>query len=714
MNEPGIVQKATRILVVDDDPAMRLLTSEAISDLCEVVDQAEDGVVALELFEQNPADLVLLDVRMPRLDGYAVCEQLRELPGGKQASIVMVTGLDDHDSIRRAYDLGATDFITKPINWTILPERVRFLLRSKHTLQALENSEARLAKAQEIASLGHWEWDIRDNRLDWSEQIFRIFGMRTGDFDQSLESFMQRVHPEDRSSVEHAVEAAMQSESPYSLDHRIVRPDGEVRTVHEQAELQRDINGEPIRMLGTVHDITERQKAAERIHRLAYYDSLTGLPNRHLFREFAEISLYKASQHNECVALLHLDIDRFSRINATLGHNTGDLLLRSIGKRVSNSAQAANVLANRKFSGADAYQVARLGADEFLVLLRSDGVDRHLIRAAEQLREDLSRPIRADQGEYVLTASIGIALYPQDCDDLDTLLRYADAGMHSIKKAGGNGFRFYSQEMDSLSHRRLSLETQLHHALERGGLELYYQPQIHLENEQLTGFEALLRWRKTDGELVSPGDFIPLAEESGLIVPIGDWVIHEACRQLARWRDEGRPRLPLAINLSARQFTETSLMQRISQALAENHLDPHLLELELTESMIMEDAQSSSEKLRAFHESGLRIAVDDFGTGYSSMSYLKRFPLDLIKIDQSFIRDLSTDATDAAIVRAIIAMGKALGVNTLAEGVENPQQRQILLDAGCLLAQGFYYSKPLPAEQVWLQYDQQKSAKEQG
>jgi len=286
--------------------------------------------------------------------------------------------------------------------------------------------------------------------------------------------------------------------------------------------------------------------------------------------------------------------------------------------------------------------------------------------------------------------------------------------MHSIKKAGGNGFRFYSQEMDSLSHRRLSMETQLHHALEQGQLELFYQPQIHLETEQLTGFEALLRWRRDDGELIPPGDFIPLAEESGLIVPIGDWVIREACRQLAQWRDEGRPRLPLAINLSARQFTETSLMQRINQALRENRLDPHLLELELTESMIMEDAQSASEKLRAFHESGLRIAVDDFGTGYSSMSYLKSFPLDLIKIDRSFVRDLSNDATDEAIVRAIIAMGKALGVNILAEGVEDQRQRQILLDAGCMLAQGYYYSKPMPADQVWSGARYQVQALEQG
>ncbi len=701
MQLPRQSGQTPRILIVDDDPALRLLTGEAIGELGLIVDEAGNGFEALQKFRRHPADLILLDVRMPRMDGFTACERLLELPSGHQTTIVMVTGLDDHDSIRHAYELGVTDFITKPINWTILPERVLFLLRARETFQALKKSEARLIEAQRIASMGYWEWNIVDDSLLWSDQIYRIFGLDPETFEANLDGFLQCVHPEDRQAVQSAIDDTLDTGTPYSLDHRILRADGEERTVHEQAEVQYSTAGRPVRMVGTALDITERRKAEQRIHRLAYYDNLTGLPNWHLFREIAEHALPAVRRHGHRLALLHIDIDRFSRINDTLGHDAGDLLLRSIAQRLTQCVRNSDMVARTSPDDTEAYSMARLGADEFLVLLTGlERPDRAAV-VAQRLLHDLSQPMHAGQGEYILTASIGIALYPDDCGDLDTLLRYADTSLHYVKHAGGNAFRLYSTNMDDRSHRRLGLETHLHRALEREEFELHFQYQTNIGDGRLVGLEALLRWRRPGEGLISPADFIPLAEETGLIVPIGEWVVHAACRQIAAWRQEGGDPVPVAVNLSARQFAEASLMQTIRRALADNHLDPSRLELELTESMIMQDAEAARRKLWAFHEAGLRIAVDDFGTGYSSMNYLKRFPLDTLKIDRSFVRDISTDATDAAIIKAIIALGQALDLTTLAEGVETKGQLDALARAGCDQVQGFLIGRPLAADQIY-------------
>ncbi len=701
MNLPVHPPRKSRVLIVDDDPALRLLMREVLLDLDLTIDEAVDGAEALEQYRRQPADLVLLDVDMPRMDGFSACAELHKLPCSNRTTVVMVTGMDDHESISRAYELGATDFITKPINWTILPERVRFLLRAQEAFQALRENEARLNEAQRIASLGYWEWNLDDDKLIWSDQVYRIFGRDSLQCAIDFDGFMQQVHPDDRRLVREAVREAMESDAPYSIDHRILRPNGEERIVHEQAELQRAPDNRPLRMLGTVHDITERTLAEQRIHHLAYYDNLTGLPNRHLFREFAEHAIPAARRQDQKLALLHLDIDRFSRINDTLGHDAGDLLLRSIAKRLLRCVRGSDFVSNGSGEDAMDYSLARLGADEFLVLLTGLEHPESAAVVAQRLLEGLSEPLHAAQGEYILTASLGIALYPDDAGDLDTLLRYADTSLHHVKRAGGNRFRFYSSDMDDRSHRRLGLETHLHRALEREEFELHYQPQVNSGDRRMVGMEALLRWRRPDEGLIPPGDFIPLAEETGLIVPIGEWVIHEACRQIAEWRQQGRQTVPVAINLSARQFAEATLMQTIARALADNRLNPALLELELTESMIMRDAEDAARKLWAFHETGLRIAVDDFGTGYSSMSYLKRFPLDVLKIDQSFVRDLADNSTDAAIARAIIALGRALDLTTLAEGVETPEQLDILSQSGCDLIQGFLTGRPVPANRIY-------------
>ena len=695
------INRLPRVLIVDDDMALRLLTREALADLSVQVLEASDGEEAVEAFRNQPADLVLLDVQMPRMDGFTACHQILGLPGGHHTTIVMVTGLDDHDSIRHAYELGVTDFITKPINWTLLPERIRFLLRTRETLQALRESEAKLNEAQRIASLGHWEWNLEDDTLFWSEEIYRIYGLEPGKFQPSNTKFLALVHPGDRQMIQASINHLIGSDKPYSVDHRIVRPWGEVRIVNQQGEVQRDTSGKPVRMVGTTHDITEREKAEQRIHSLAHYDSLTDLPNRHLFRELANQALASAQRRGRILALLYLDIDRFSRINETMGHHTGDLLLQHIAKRLTHCVRNSDMVTHSTLDNIEPYTLARLGADEFLVLLTCLESPDSASVIAQRLLDDLSQPITVNQDEYILTASIGIALYPNDCSDLDTLFQFADTSLHHIKQTGGNGFHFYSSSVDKRSHRRLSLEGHLHRALEREEFELHFQPQTNIQDGRLLGVEALLRWHHPEEGLLPPVDFIPLAEETGLIVPIGEWVIHTACRQIAAWQQEGHDPAPVAINISARQFTEASLAQTISSALSDNKLLADRLELELTESMIMQCAEATREKLSIFHESGLRIAVDDFGTGYSSMSYLKRFPLDTLKIDHSFIRDLCSDSTDTAIVRAIIALGQALGLTVLAEGVETVAQRDVLKQLGCEFIQGFLISRPVTADRIY-------------
>jgi diguanylate cyclase (GGDEF)-like protein/PAS domain S-box-containing protein len=691
-------QSAPRVLVTDDDAGVRLLAVAALEPLGVEVQEAGDGAEAVALFHQRPADLVLLDVRMPRMDGFTACAELRALPHGAEATIIMITGLDDHVSIHQAYDAGATDFITKPINWAILTQRVRYLLRAQVAFRDLRESEARLSEAQRIASLGHWEWDVERDVLRWSDQIYRIFGLPTRSFGANLQAFMARVHPGDRDRIRQSIRRSLEERIPYSVDHRILLPDGSERIVHEQAELRHNPDGRPVKMVGTVHDITERVRAEDRIHRLAYYDELTGLPNRHLFRELARTALEQARRAGARLALLHLDLDRFSRINESLGHDRGDRLLQAVSERLTQSLRRCDLLASSH--GDMTSPLARLGADEFLILVADLEHPEAAGHLARRLLADLTSPRAIDTHSHLITASLGIALFPDDASDLDGLLRAADSALHHVKQAGGDDLHFYAAGMNEQAERRLSLEVRLHRALEQEELEIYYQPQTDARNGRLVGLEALLRWFPKGGEQVPPDEFIPVAEETGLIVTIGEWVVRSACAQIAAWQRAGLLVVPVAVNISARQFSHPELVESIRRALADHAVDPALLELELTEGLIMRDAEATRRRLWTLKEAGVRLAVDDFGTGYSSMSYLKRFPLDVLKVDRSFVQDLSSDPTDAAIVRAIVALGQGLELTTLAEGVETDAQQQALVRLGCDRIQGFLFSPPLPAAKV--------------
>jgi diguanylate cyclase (GGDEF)-like protein/PAS domain S-box-containing protein len=681
------------ILSVDDDPAMRLLTREALEGAGFAVIEAEDGPSAVRAIEQQGPNLVLLDVTMPGQDGFETCRQARTLPSGAEVPIIMVTGLDDVESISRAYEVGATDFISKPLNWQILVQRVRYLLRASRAFGDLKESQSRLENAQRIARLGHWELDLTSNALYCSEEAYRIFGATTP-IPLSLEIAFSRFHREDQPAVMECIKQARETSEPYSLEHRIVQLGGKVRIVEHQGAVTRDSDGKPVRLTGTIRDVTLQKQAEEQIRYLAYYDSLTGLPNRLMFKEQLAGALEFARRKDQRVAVLFLDLDRFKLINDTLGHSAGDELLRQMSGRLRDSVRRSDYVA-AMHQGRATDLIARLGGDEFTVMLTEFDNIHNVAKVADRVLESAKKPFHIDGQELFATLSIGIAVYPEDGDNLDALLKNADAAMFHAKTEGRDNFQYYSQTMNAFASARLALESDLRRAVERQEFVLYYQPKVDLASNKIVGMEALVRWRHPERGLVSPGDFISVAEETGLIVPLGNWVLRQACEQTKRWADRGFTPLKVSVNLSPRQFRQADLVEVVNDALRDSRLDPAYLELEITESAVIHREDEALEALRALKPSGISLSIDDFGTGYSSLSYLTRFPIDALKIDRAFLHALPNNGDQAVVVRAIIAMAKSLGLVTIAEGVETDAQRGFLAREACDQMQGFLISEPV-------------------
>jgi len=684
-------------LVVDDDPVMRILLRETLESIGIKVADAPDGEACIAAFERARPDIVLLDVMMPGLDGYAVCRRLRALPSGTRTPILMVTGLENEESITSAYEAGATDFVTKPISWPILAHRVRYILRSSDAMAELARSQANLAQAQRIARLGSWEWDRAANSWRFSAEACRIFGLDAVRESGASRLIVERAHADDRERVGESIRAAVESQAPLSLQYRIVLPDGAERTLDLQGEVE-FAEGPAGVMRGTVQDVTERERAAEKIRNLAFYDPLTGLPNRALFREQLGYALVQAERHDRTLAILFLDLDNFKRVNDTLGHSAGDALLEQVARRLMEVLRSADRV-SRVNGTPNSPQVARMGGDEFIVLLTQLGHASDAAKVTQRILDALRAPFALRGHDVVVSASIGIALYPNDARDQDALLMNADMAMYHAKERGRNSYQFYSKSMNATAFERLSLESDLRKALEREELTLFYQPKIDICRDSIVGVEALLRWTHPELGMVSPAQFIPVAEQSGLIKPIGEWVLATACRQIRRWQDAGFPPMPVAVNMSSVNFRDSRLLALVSRVLGESGIHPGQLELEVTESVLMNEVDEATQLLKDLKEVGVRLAIDDFGTGYSSLSYLKRFPLDTLKIDRSFVKDIATNAGDKAITAAIVALGRNLGVEVVAEGVETHAQAEVLRALGCSVVQGFLYSRPVPTHE---------------
>jgi len=690
------------VLHVDDDLSSLMMAEGALEEAGFDVVQAIDGREALDRFREHEPDLIIMDAVMPVMDGFESIARLRALGNGAHVPILMITGLDDLDSITRAYDVGATDFLTKPINFFILPHRVQYMLRAKFTADALRASQAKLDNAQRIARLGHWEWRPGSGEMTWSREFGRILGLGTDMLAGHWNHLILRIANSEREELAASMRLAATEGRAVSLEFPLTEDEDAVRTLRLEAEPVFGEDGRCTHMLGTLQDITERTDAQAQIHTLAYYDLVTGLPNRAQLHEQLRVVLKNAARMEEEFALLFLDLDHFKQVNDTLGHDAGDELLSQVAQRLVSIVRESDTIGHLGDDSPD-HTVARLGGDEFVVLLGRIGRAEDAARVARRIADTIGEAYTIGETEVRVTTTIGIAVYPADGRDAEALLKHADVAMYHAKEQGRNGYQFYSRGIHEKALARFSMERELREGIGAGQLALLYQPKVRLADGSVCGAEALVRWNHPEKGEICPAEFIPLAEETGLILPIGQWVLREACAQRQRWTEAGMVQFPIAVNCSAVQFTRGNLIDDIDEAIASSDLDPRWLEVELTESLLLKDRESGIAALESMKRLGIQVSIDDFGTGYSSLSYLKRLPVDKLKVDKSFVKDLATDKGDAAIVSAIVTLSRNLGLTVVAEGVETAEQYEILDGFGCHEAQGYLISWPLPvaAFETW-------------
>jgi diguanylate cyclase (GGDEF)-like protein/PAS domain S-box-containing protein len=680
-----------RILVVDDEELNRDLCVRRLERKGFEVRAAKSGQEALAMLEDESFAIVLLDHMMPGLSGLEVLQILRRRWLPQELPIIMVTAVADSASIAEALDLGANDYVTKPIDFSVAIARIRSQLSRRHAEIALRRSEERYALAARGANDGLWDWNLQTGEIYFSPRWREMLGLAEGEEAKDRAGWVELIREEDRATFEQALERHLSGGSPaFECEYRMRSPDGSCRWMSTRGLAVRDDAGIAVRMAGSQSDITEK------ITR----DVLTGLPNRVLFQDRLLAALDRVRGGNEAgFAVLFLDLDRFKLINDSMGHIVGDRLLQEVAHRIRSGVRDGS-LSGRKTGDS---LVARLGGDEFAVLLEDISEPSAAEAVCERIARSMRPAFRCGQDEIYSSVSIGIVLSSSGCSNPDELIRDADAAMYAAKSRGGGHWMVFEPSMQDLSRRRLQTETDLRRAIERGEFRVYYQPRVLLENGSICGFEALARWQHPTRGLIMPNDFIPIAEETGLIAPIGLWVLREACRQMRAWhaRYPSEPPLDVAVNLSVRQCREKNLVGQIAEILGETGLPPECLHLELTESILLEDLEQARGFLTELKSLGVGLKLDDFGTGYSSLRYLSGLPFDSLKIDRSFMVNMQargTDSTEAAIVNTIVGMAGHLRLGVIAEGIEHEEQIDRLLAMGCKYGQGYYFSKPVDAE----------------
>lgn len=696
---PSLVRDKPIVLHVDDDVASLMMAEGALEDAGFEVVQAANGQEAIDSFKEHDPDIIIMDAVMPVMDGFDAISGIRQLSGGEHVPILMITGLDDLGSITRAYDEGATDFLTKPVNFFILPHRVQYMLRSKLTADELRSSQSKLDNAQRIARLGNWEWCLDSNDFSWSTEFGRVLCFEENTKLETWTDFLHHIDEPDRSNIQLIAEQSVEEKQEFNVEFSIVSwADGSTRRLRLEAEPHCQENGDCSHMLGTVQDITERINAQKQIHNLAYYDLVTGLPNRAQLSEQLRYTLKLSKRNNSKFSVLFLDLDHFKQVNDTLGHDAGDELLRQVASRLISVVRETDMIigGNEADSDLDSqHTVARLGGDEFVVLLSVINRAEDAARVADRIAQAVGMPYVLGNNTVNVTTTIGISVYPADGDDFESMMKSADVAMYHAKESGRNGYQFYSRSIHEQALTRFSLEADLRVAIETNQLTVAYQPKIDMETGELSGVEALTRWMHPEKGAMNPSEFIPLAEETGLIIPLGQWVLRQACEQMQRWVNSGWPPLVMAVNCSSVQFTKSNVIEDINNAISLSGLDPKYLEIELTESLLLQDGEKGIQIIKDMKALGIQVAIDDFGTGFSSLSYLKRLPVDKLKIDKSFVDDLATDSGDAAIVTAIITLSHNLKLKVVAEGVETQEQYDMLRGFKCNEAQGYLISRPL-------------------
>ncbi len=679
-----------RVLVIDDDPMMRTLAEEALFAAGFEVVTAQDGAKGAALFETLAFDLVLLDLEMPGGDGFECCERIRAMAAGAHVPVVVMTAHDEPEIIARAYEVGATDYVIKPVHFAVLTHRLNYMLRATTANAALRESERRLANAQRIARVGHWEWRVGDEYVEMSPVARRVFGLEE-DGPVPLDDLLTLVHREDRARLLEAIDDAVERRIPLRVEHRI-QPEGEgIRIVYQEGEVGREDATGTLRLIATVQDITFRKEAERRIRHLTNFDATTNLPNQHLITERLERYVDNARDDGDNVAVIAVDPDQFKRVNDSLGHKNGDELLRIYAERLGAA------LRRHDTSVMAPGLLGRSGRVGFVAILPKVRDAEEVAFIAEQIRAEIMAPYPAFGRSIYLSSSLGISVFPGDGHDADSLLESAAIALGEAKAKGRGSLAFYDDRFDAERTKRLTIEGRLRETIDAGAFNLVFQPKISIGDQRVRGGEALLRWIDPELGFVSPADFIPVAEEAGLITRIDKWVLERSCEEAVRWRNLGLPNLCMAVNISAEQFSEPGFVEMVRSTLERTGLPGELLELELTERTLMNDSAAAIEILGDLRALGCRVALDDFGTGFSSLSYLTRFAVDTLKIDRAFITDVQEHADRGAIVRAIIAMSKSLRIQVVAEGVETAEELAFLGELECDLVQGYYFAKPLPS-----------------
>lgn len=693
---------ALTILVVDDDDIQRLMCREALEQSGFHVLEANDGGPAIEIFETNHIDIILLDVMMLELDGFETCRRIRALQKGQHTPVLMMTGLEDVESIDYAYRVGATDFVTKPINHAVLPHRIQYMHRATATAAALLDNEHRLETAQRMANLGHWEWRDDTKRLICSSETERLLDVENN-CEMALRDLLHRLNSIDKDRIITAFESEDFKEKSFEDTFQVITGKT-VCFLHQEAEF---FSAGHVRgMRATIQDVTKLRTAEQKAHRSTYYDKVTGLPNRLLLNKELESALNSCKRHNRNLALLAIDLDEFKRINDSLGHSTGDRILQRVGEVLKQSVRASDISVHRlENDSMKDIVVSRMGGDEFVVVLTDIRSVEDSAIVARRIQQNLNQPINIDGKEIVLSCSIGVSAYPNDCDDSEALLKNAVAAMNHAKASGRDRYQFYDSSMNARAFERLNMETNLRKAIEEDQFELYFQPKVSIQDNRVIGAEALIRWIHPDLGVISPVDFIPVAEETGLVLPIGEWIIKSAASTIKKWRSCNASSLHLAINVSAAQFSNPDLARFIADTMVSYDIPASCLEVEITESLLLNNVDEVMKQLFELKEHGVEIWIDDFGTGYSSLSYLKQLPITGLKVDQSFVREMASNENDAAIVSAVIGLAKNLQLRVVAEGVEEEEQLAMLAAKQCDVAQGYLYSRPIPNVEflAWLE-----------
>ena len=698
------------ILLVEDNPVERQLVTRVLRNAGFGVIAVDCGRVVAEAFINNSPDLVLLDGLLPDIDGFDVCRQLRGIHEARYVPIVMLTGLDDEASIDKAYSAGATDFYVKPIVHSILIQRIRYLLRASAAFDDLRLNRESLASAQRVAGLGHWRMSIKTLQLNASQELCSLLGVDNPDCLKRWQDLLGCCFPEDKQRLNDALDMVIADQVEAKIEARLRLVDGSERILEMSLSPDNSDDDDHDLLIGIGMDITDRKRAEREILRLAFFDHLTQLPNRSFLRNVLDLRIPALHMSGSSVVMLYIDLDLFSRINNAMGHQVGDHVLKQVADRLvrrlrprqSETMLDDALVSFDLISDKDQSIVARLDADTFVVaLLNPQGISA--IELANELMMLLAVPFNFRGQQLFVTSSIGVVFSDSGSMLTDTLLQQADLAVHEAKTRGRNQVAEYRRDLVAAVSSRLSIQNDLRNALSRGEFSLHYQPKVDCKTGLVVGSEALIRWFHPVRKMISPLDFIPVAEETGLIVELGLWVLQTACAQHQAWLSQGLIKGRVAVNVSARQLREDGFVDSVWEVLRTTGLPPEALEIEITESVLITDSLASL-RIRQLREQGISIALDDFGTGYSALSYLARYPVDVLKIDRSFVTGLPGAADNAAIVEAIAQLSHRLHLHVVAEGVENDAEYQAIVRFRCDVIQGYCISQPLPPEEftLWL------------